>query len=67
MTIKDGNLKDRWLVQVDLNYDTLTNEYLMRIKSEERTFRFGIPRHRIKDMIRNFNILIEKVDREYPE
>lgn len=66
-TIKEGNLKDKWLVQVDISYDIPTNEYLISIKSEKRTSRFGIPRHRIKDMMRNFQILIDQVDREYPE
>ena len=66
-TIKEGNLKDRWLVQVDISYHPPSNEYMIYIRTEKGKFNFGVPRHRMKDMMRSFNDLIEEVDRTYPE
>jgi hypothetical protein len=58
---------ETYLVRFDLSYDIGTNEYFMNVLHEAGNLRVGIPRHRARDLIKNFTTLIEKIDREYPE
>jgi hypothetical protein len=65
--IDNGNLEGKYIIQTDLSYDVNTNEYILEVTSEKQHMKFGIPRHRIHDMLKNFYTLIDQIDAQYPE